>query len=67
MHVCDCMSVYEQTQGMRASMDDWVGHILGVEAPSLSVVSRGVSWTNKGWDVLSFREKTARPSRLASI
>lgn len=44
---------------MRA-MEDWVWSHVGGEGPHIySVVSKGVSWANKGWDVLSCREKTA--------
>lgn len=52
---------------MCASMDDWVGYILGVEVFSLFVVFRGVLWINKGWDVLFFREKIVRLFRLVFI
>lgn len=49
--------------GVCAIMDDWDrSHIGGGDPyPPYSTMSRGVSLTNKGWDVLSCREKAAGP------
>lgn len=49
----------EQTRGVCVQWRIGFGHMLAVKVPIYSVVSKGVSWANKGWDVLSCRGKTA--------
>lgn len=57
LQLCECVYVSEQTHWVCVQWKTGFDHLLALKVPIYSVVSKGVSWAIKGWDVLSFRGK----------